>query len=125
MRNYIFGTIFVLGLFVISLVSFPLDDIIGIGIYLLCILVFSFLCTVFYAEKFKPRYYMVIVLLIIFKSFAIYLDDLYDPITLLIGVPIDIVMTSFGSSAGFLIGKAVLWIIFKIREKVNSGQIKR
>ena len=115
MRNYIFGTIFVLGLFVISLVCFPLDDINCIGIYLLCIFVFSFLCTVFYAKKFKPRYYILIGILIIIKSFLIYLDDLYDPMTLLMGVPIDIAMTGFGSAAGFLIGKAVLLGIFKIR----------
>lgn len=114
MRDYIFSIFFVLTSIVISYICYRFRVW---GIYEICFIVLGLFFTIVLRKQAKKYNIIFICIIIFIKPFIVLSEDLYDPMTLLMGVPVDMLLTGIGFLIGFMIAKLFLYIFSKDKNK--------
>ena len=120
MRDDILLMIYIFSALVITFICYPLHTENDISIYEICFIILSFIFTVLLRNQSTRRKILCVSSLLIIKPFLVLADELYDPMTLLMGVPIDIILTGIGLLIGYVIAKIMMFLFCWIRNKVNS-----
>lgn len=87
------------------------------GSYIMCFILLGFIFTALLRKQSKKLNLIFVCIVIFIKPFIVLADELYDPMSLLMGIPLDVLLTAFGLLIGFIIAKVMLFLFKKIRKK--------
>lgn len=114
MSDYIKSTVCVLISIVISFICYRFH---AWDIYEICFIVLGLIFTIVLRKQSKKRNVITVCIILLIKPFLVLADQLYDGMSLLMGVPVDILFTGIGLLIGFIIAKLFLYIFGKIKNK--------
>ena len=114
MRDLIISIVFVFTSIVASFICYKFH---AWDIYEICFIVLGFIFTILLRSQSKKRNAITVCIIIFIKPFLVLADQLYDGMSLLMGVPVDILFTGIGLLIGFIISKLFLYILNKVKNK--------
>ena len=117
MCDYILSILFVFTSITISFICYKFH---AWDIYEICFIVLGFIFTILLRRQSKKRNAITVFIIIFIKPFLVLADQLYDGMSLLMGVPVDILFTGIGLLIGFIISKLFLFIFEKIKNKITK-----
>ncbi len=91
------------------------------GIYEICFIVLGFIFTILLQKQSKKLNLIFVCIVVFLKPFIVLADELYDPMSLLMGIPLDILFTAFGLLIGYIIAKIMLFLFKKLK---NSRSLR-
>lgn len=113
MRDLIISIVFVFTSIVASFMCYRFQ---AWEIYEICFIVLGFIFTIILRNQPKKQKIIFICIVLFVKPLLVLSDDLYDPMTMLMGIPVDIFLTGIGLFIGFIFAKLFLYILNKVKK---------